>query len=340
MKRIILQIGNFGGGTQLDGQTIKTTCFYHLLIETETISKIKKIDIHNYRLHNYIFLFISLAFIVPFTSNIFIGLGNKGMKVLAPYLIFLCRIYRKRISYYVIGGWLFDFLDENKELIKKFKRFQYILVELPSMVTNGKNIGLDNLVHFPNFREAPTQPLHNIRNSNKERLKLVFFSRVIKEKGIFNAIDAVNDLILSGYDITLDIYGPCFIPDIENIILAYPNINYHGKLRPEEINNIISLYDTMLFPTFYSGEGYPGAIIDAFMSHVPVIASDWKYNSEIITHNSDGLLFNLNLKDSLKNCILTLYNDNELLSRMKVNAYKSSFLFSKSIAKETYSNLY
>lgn len=175
MKRIILQIGNFGGGTQLDGQTIKTTCFYHLLIETETISKIKKIDIHNYRLHNYIFLFISLAFIVPFTSNIFIGLGNKGMKVLAPYLIFLCRIYRKRISYYVIGGWLFDFLDENKELIKKFKRFQYILVELPSMVTNGKNIGLDNLVHFPNFREAPTQPLHNIRNSNKERLKLVFF---------------------------------------------------------------------------------------------------------------------------------------------------------------------
>jgi glycosyltransferase involved in cell wall biosynthesis len=46
----------------------------------------------------------------------------------------------------------------------------------------------------------------------------------------------------------------------------------------------------MLFPTYWQGEGFPGAIIDAFVSGVPVIASDWNMNREIIIHEKNGLL--------------------------------------------------
>lgn len=39
----------------------------------------------------------------------------------------------------------------------------------------------------------------------------------------------------------------------------------------------------LLFPTFYEGEGFAGTVIDALAAGVPVLASDWRYNSEIVT---------------------------------------------------------
>lgn len=70
-------------------------------------------------------------------------------------------------------------------------------------------------------------------------------------------------------------------------------ISYKGILEP--INNNIyenlSNYDLMIFPTFCKEEGFAGAILDSFISGVPVFASDWKYNSEIIKENITGKLF-------------------------------------------------
>lgn len=39
----------------------------------------------------------------------------------------------------------------------------------------------------------------------------------------------------------------------------------------------------MLFPTYWSGEGFPGVIIDAYIAGVPVIASDWNFNKEVVS---------------------------------------------------------
>ena len=41
-------------------------------------------------------------------------------------------------------------------------------------------------------------------------------------------------------------------------------------------------YFALLFPTHYEGEGFAGTLIDAYSAGVPVIASEWKYNSEVV----------------------------------------------------------
>ena len=46
----------------------------------------------------------------------------------------------------------------------------------------------------------------------------------------------------------------------------------------------------MLFPTYYEGEGFAGTLIDAMAAGVPVIASNWRYNKEIVINNKTGLL--------------------------------------------------
>jgi glycosyltransferase involved in cell wall biosynthesis len=48
------------------------------------------------------------------------------------------------------------------------------------------------------------------------------------------------------------------------------------------LTKVLRDYFALLFPIYYIGEGFAGTAIDAFSAGVPVIASDWKYNSEVI----------------------------------------------------------
>lgn len=48
---------------------------------------------------------------------------------------------------------------------------------------------------------------------------------------------------------------------------------------------VLKGYFALLFPTYYKGKGFAGTLIDAFSVGVPVIASDWKYNAELVNEN-------------------------------------------------------
>ena len=54
----------------------------------------------------------------------------------------------------------------------------------------------------------------------------------------------------------------------------------------------------MLFPTFWDGEGFPGTIVDAFSAGLPVIATDWNCNAEIVDDMVNGIIYpNEDIKD-------------------------------------------
>ncbi|HHR5883319.1 TPA: glycosyltransferase family 4 protein [Providencia alcalifaciens] len=331
-----LQIGNFGGSLeQIDGQTMKTFMFDILLRKVH--KKNITIDIYKYNIFNYIFLYILLPFYILRVDYVYIGLGRKGMALLAPWTIILSILFRRKLIYYVIGGWIFDLLTEKKKLIPLFKKFNAILVELPSMVNTGNSLGLKNIYFFPNFRLVNSYP--EVKKRPSGNLKLIYYSRVIREKGIFDAIESVERIIKNGFNVSLDIYGPL----IDSSIIEKLNdkIRYMGILDPLSPNlyDEINKYDILIFPTFYNGEGFPGAIIDAFISAIPVIATDWKYNSEIIKGGENGALFPPMDIDSLYNTILLYYQHPELLDNLKENAQLSSFKYSFDNAKSILSSL-
>ena len=62
-------------------------------------------------------------------------------------------------------------------------------------------------------------------------------------------------------------------------------------MTSSETYSVLQKYDLLVFPTFYRGEGLPGAIVDAFISGVPVLASDWHCNSELIVDGETGYIF-------------------------------------------------
>ena len=80
----------------------------------------------------------------------------------------------------------------------------------------------------------------------------------------------------------------------------------------------------MLFPTFWKGEGFPGVIIDAFVSGLPVIASDWNMNAEVVVDGENGFVIKANCVDALMDKMkYALMNKNQLIEIGKNNQLKA-----------------
>lgn len=124
-------------------------------------------------------------------------------------------------------------------------------------------------------------------------MKLCTFSRVMKEKGIEDAINAVvtANAVLEFQAFSLDIYGQVwgeYKERFDDIQKAFPKyVRYCGSVDADESVDVLKAYFALLLPTYYEGEGFAGTLIDAYSAGVPVIATDWRYNSEFVTDNTE-----------------------------------------------------
>lgn len=120
-------------------------------------------------------------------------------------------------------------------------------------------------------------------------LRLCTFSRVMKEKGIGDAVNAVKQINeQAGKTVyVLDIYGQTDKNQREwfdDLQAAFPrHIRYCGLVPFDKSTEVLKEYFALLFPTCYKGEGFAGTLLDAYSAGLPVIASDWKYNAELVT---------------------------------------------------------
>lgn len=291
----------------IGGQFVRSRSIVSYLREVELI-KCNVIDVDKGS-WGVIFRFIYGIF---FSRKIVLIPGPNLLKV---YLYFPEYILNKTILI-AVGGWLGEFCSDD------FKKSKLKKVDSIWVQTNGLKSLVADLHHrvfvLPNFKIGykPRPPKKNFSNC----LKLVFLSRVSKEKGIFEAVKAVESL---GFEVEFDIYGPAHGVDIEALTLNKPKINYKGVLDQKDIQDVMSNYDVMLFPTYYPGEGFPGVIIDAFFAGITVLASDWKFNSEIILNGYNGIVLSSVTSLSISDGLLKLNSDRSFLHELKSNAHHS-----------------
>ena len=74
-----------------------------------------------------------------------------------------------------------------------------------------------------------------------------------------------------------------------------------------------------MFPTYFHGEGFAGCLIDAFFAGIPVIATDWLYNKDVIIDNKNGILVPIKSPRDIANAILRLYKDRDLAFQISLN---------------------
>ena len=98
----------------------------------------------------------------------------------------------------------------------------------------------------------------------------------------------------------------------------------HGYLPNDRLRQALADNDVLLFPSLYPFEGHPGAILEAFMAGVPVVATDWPGPCEIVEHGVNGLIVPRDDADALAAAVRRLVVDRALRDRLAAGAAESA----------------
>ncbi len=191
---------------------------------------------------------------------------------------------RRRQILWVIGGVLADKIINNEFKVSDFTCFDTIFVESRSMQRKMESVGLTSAVYLPNFKDKSQCGTTCSFEGLDTQLRCVFFSRIEPSKGVDIILDALESDALKGKNITVDFYGEIksvYKKRFEERISKLDNVRYCGKLNFFDGSGQKTLadYHLALFPTYWVSEGFPGVIVDAFFAGLPVLASDWNYNT-------------------------------------------------------------
>lgn len=305
MKKDVAIIGKFFGGDQIsDGQSVKTKIVTEELEKNYGKPQVVRIETIGWKKAPWRLFFSSIK-AVHTCRNVMFMTDENGTKIF-PLLLRIANFAGKcKLHYYVIGGWLGRYLDQSAFAVRQLKRLDAIYVELPAMYVELHERGFTNVVLVNKFRRLPRLSPEQLAFSPAEPYRLCFFSRVMQEKGIEEAVKAVisaNDK--AGYTkYTLDIFGsihPGYQQTFATLLEGCPeSIRYGGVVDFEKSAEVLKDYFALLFPTFYTSEGYPNAVVDAFAAGLPIIATKWNYNADIIRDRDDGILVDIKNIDQL-----------------------------------------
>lgn len=316
--------GHFGEGKNLlNGQTVKTRILTEELRKKIGENQVTILDSYGW-IKKPISLFLGCLKLVRKSENIIILPATRGLKVFVPVFTKINKLYHRKLHYIVIGGWLPDMLKNQPRLIKQLSCFKGIYVEIQSMITSLKMLGLNNVYYLPNFKSLRILSYSELKYQKVEPFSLCTFSRVMLEKGIEDAIEVVKKINygLNRIVFTLDIYGQIdknYEERFEKIKNEFPSfIRYKGEVKYNESTNVIKEYFALIFPTKYETEGIPGTIIDSFSAGVPVIASNWIYSNEVVANGRNGIIYDNGI-DDLEKVLIKVASDPEILNSMKKN---------------------
>ena len=323
-RKKICIIGHFGFGQEFaDGQTVKTKTITDELEQVFGADQISRKDTEGAR--NKIFqLPFSIFKALKQHDNVVIFPAHNGLRVIAPLLVIGNVFFHRGLHYCVIGGWLPEFLKKHRWLKKFLKKFRGIYVETNTMKTVLTEMGFCNIFVLLNCKKLRILEEDELFYPASEPLGLCTFSRVMKEKGIEDAVNAVMRVNeFAGRQVySLDIYGQvdanqtAWFEALKNTFPPY--IRYRGVAEYDQSVAVLKGYFALLFPTYYDGEGFAGTLIDSMSSGVPIIASDWKYNSEII-NEKNGLCYKTHDTDDLCKRLEYIYTHQTEWNSKKVN---------------------
>ena len=335
-KKTIGIIGHFGGKENiLDGQTIKTKILYEEL-SNATDWKIQKVDTY-YKSRNPIKLLFDTFKCLLYTKDIIVLLSGNGMKFYFPLLSFFAIKFNKNIYHDVIGGNLDLYVSKYPKFKKYLNSFQVNWVETEGMKNKLIDQEINNCEVMPNFKRLTIANTDFNEMHFTEPCRFCIFSRVMKEKGVEDAIEAIEAINKEAGKVicTLDIYGRIddgYVARFEEILKTVTEaIQYKGMVPYDKSVEAIKDYYALLFPTYWKGEGFPGTIVDAFSAGLPVIATDWNCNSEIVTNNVNGILYPNKDVENLKDAIEYLIKDSKNIQILKMNCISTAMKYQPDI---------
>lgn len=329
----VIIIGWINKGKPADcGETMKNQLMIQKLRELGV--KCRLVDFKNWRKHPWVFLQLTWDLIIHKKDTIIFSTSTGNVY---PMMKIMKRIkWKQPTIHWVIGGTLGEKVKEKVFEKDVIGYMNWTIVESNLMVQQLTTCGIKNVFQLPNFKPINYYPdiTNRIKDwsENIERpIRFVFLSRIMPEKGCDYIIEAAQQLNEMGLKnkFTIDFYGKIaevYKTDFLLKVESLQNVNYKGflNLQNEKGYDKLSQYDLMLFPTYWKGEGFAGVFIDAFISGIPMIITDWAHNKQFLTEGETALFIPVHnvtaLRNKMKECIEGKYNIGKMALKCQQNA--------------------
>lgn len=234
---------------------------------------------------------------------------------------------------FIGGGPQFPFKGGNKGLVCRFFKMADAFIVLARQFEDDlKRWGFKK----PIFLETTTigkELLENgaikPRQEPQNKRSLLFLSRIEREKGIIELIDAYWLLKQKHPDFQLVIAGNG--PYLKNVndYIAKENIqDVHclGHVTGEEKFKAFQNASIFCFPSYY-GEGMPNAVLEAMALGLPLVSSDVSGLKDILEDGKNGMILRKIEPPEIADQISKLVENDEL--RRKISEYNKKYASEK-----------
>lgn len=183
-----------------------------------------------------------------------------------------------------------------------------------------------------------------LARKRSDRTILLFVGRLVREKGIYEILNAFEQLrrLNIGNDLVLWFAGDG--PEMKNLLrmtrVYEPGlIRLWGRLDSEALEDVYSQAFALLLPSYHR-EGFPYVVVEAMRAGLPIIASPTGVLPDLIREGENGFLVPPRSADALADIIKLLLENRQLCETIGENnvRYFKNHL-SKKVGEEYYKGL-
>jgi glycosyltransferase involved in cell wall biosynthesis len=139
------------------------------------------------------------------------------------------------------------------------------------------------------------------------------------EKGVFDVVDAV-ELLIERRRVHLVVAGAGSAESELARRIAARNLGSHvtlaGHLPPASLAREYSEADVFVFPTYYSGEGFPTVIAEAMGAGLPIVTTRMRGITDHLRDGINALFVPARDPDAVAGAVERLLADEQLRKRM------------------------
>jgi glycosyltransferase involved in cell wall biosynthesis len=201
-----------------------------------------------------------------------------------------------------------------------FKGVKVILLSQKLYKDVEEFVDIKDVFICPNGIKNEIDTIDFRKETNKERLNLLFLSNLISSKGVYVLLYACKELLNKSINFNClfvggegDISKEVFAEKISELGLQN-HVFYLGKKYDNEKNEIFVNSDIFVFPTFYHNETFGLVNVEAMMFGLPVISTDEGGITDIVEDGLTGYIVNKEDSTDLVNKIIKLIDKEKRIS--------------------------
>ena len=243
---------------------------------------------------------------------IFLNVTTFNVGFVAPVIWIICKLINRPMALRLFGG-NFNHVYEGYNPVlrwvadRTFMHCSVVFVETQRLIQYFENRA--NFSWLPNTRDVSYPRV--ARNCKIQ--KLIFLGQLVMTKGLAEALTACRSLPEGCH---LYVFGPQHDSTDLSLFEGHTRATYNGVLEPAEASRILAEHDLLVLPSYLTGEGHSGVIIEAFQCGVPVISTWWEGIPEVVQHEESGILVEPGSSSDLEAAIHRLLDDTDLYQRL------------------------